>query len=234
MMVRKLLLIALLLILPVTAQAQKVEEISDFKITVDVNSLAHVRYDITLKNLIDKPVVPGIGEIRLQKVEPLKVAFISVPFTEQRKAVKVSDVKAYSDGKTFKVSVEEKEDYTVIVYEIWYPIEPGKTLSFTVEYNADIVDSGLLFKSVTIPIGTDTDIRNLEINVNSNWKLTFAEPPAGNSPMWRGSLPAGSIAFYTAEFSMLPLPTMPVRGYVVIWGALLGLFLILLVIGLRR
>lgn len=233
MMARVWVVIALLLILP-TVQAQKVEEISNFKITVDVDTLAHVRYDITLKNLIDKPVVPGIGEIRLQKAEPVKVGFLSIPFTDERKPVKVYNVKAYSENRNFKVTVEEKEDYTLIVYEIWYPIEPKGELNFTVEYDADIVDSGLLFKSVTIPLGTDTDIKNLEINVNSDWKLTYAEPPAENTPMWKGSLPAGSIAFFTAEFSLLPLPAMPVRGYVVFWGALLALAVILLVLGLRK
>ncbi len=233
MMARVWVIIALFLILP-TVQAQKVEEISSFKITVDVNSLAHVRYDVTLKNLIDKPVVPGIGEIRLQKAEPIKVAPFSVPFTEERKPVKVTNAKAYSENRNFKVTVEEKDDYTLIVYEIWYPIEPKGEMNFTVEYDADIVDSGLLFKSVTIPVGTDTDIRNLEITVNSDWKLTYAEPPASNSPMWRGSIPAGGIAFYTAEFSILPLPILPVRGYVVFWGTLLALAAILLLIRLRR
>ncbi len=235
MMARVWVIIALLLILP-TVQAQKVEEISSFRITVDVDAdtLAHVRYDITLKNLIDKPVVPGIGEIRLQKAEPVKVGFISIPFTEERKPVKVFDAKAYSENRNFKVTVEEKEDYTLIVYEIWYPIEPKGELNFTVEYKADIVDSGLLFKSVTIPVGTDTDIRNLEITVNSDWKLTYAEPPAENSPMWKANLPAGSIAFFTAEFSLLPLPTLPVRGYVVFWGALLVVAFVVLLLGLRR
>jgi len=227
MMSRLLPLLAILLLLPV-AQAQKVEEVSSFKVFVDLNSKAHVRYDVTLKNLIDKPVVPGVGEIRLQKVEPLKLATIPIPFTEQKKPVQIENPKAYSGNRNFKVSVENFEDYTALFYEIWYPIPPYETMSFTIEFDADIVDNGILFKSITIPIGADTDIRNLEIFVNSvsSWKLSYAEP-AMKDNRWVGSLPAGSISFYTAEFSVLPLPLMPLRGYLVFWGAVIALMILL-------
>lgn len=226
------LILITVLILPVVS-AQKVEEISNLKINVDLNSNAHIRYDITLKNLIDKPVVPGIGEIRLQKIQPVKLGPLPVPFTEERLPVKVSGLEVYSGNKVFKASVKAEKDYTVIIYEIWYPIEPGKTLNFTVEYDADIVEKGLLFKSVTIPVGTDMDIRNLEIRVNSDWHLCYADPKLSDDG-WRGSLPAGSIAFYTAEFSILPLPILPVRGYIVFWGALLSIAVIATIIGMRR
>lgn len=84
--VSALLILLLLISATPIANAQKVEEISDFKVNVYLNSKAHVRYDITIKNLIDKPVVPGIGEIRLQKMQPVKLGFLSIPFTEQRVA----------------------------------------------------------------------------------------------------------------------------------------------------
>ncbi|WP_202318556.1 hypothetical protein [Archaeoglobus neptunius] len=234
-MMRKLAVLLLVLIAIPAVQASSVEEISNFKITVKIDGTAHVRYDITIKNLIDKPVVPGIGEIRLQKVQPLKIGFLSLPFTEERVPVKVRNLKVYSEGKEFKSSVEDRGDYTTIVYEIWYPIEPHKSLNFTVEYDADIVDSGILFKSVTIPVGADTNIRKLEINVDSSWKLCYTEPKSsGSNPLWTGSIPAGGIAFYTAEFSILPLPMLPVRGYIAFWGTLLFLFAISAIAGLKR
>lgn len=140
MMKAYLPLVLMLLTVVIPVSAQKVEEISNFKIKVDLDGRTHVRYDITIKNLINNPVVPGIGEIRLQKVQPVKLGFLPVPFTEQRLPVSVSNLRVYSGDKNFKASVEEREDYTIIVYEIWYPIEPDKTLNFTVEYDADIVD----------------------------------------------------------------------------------------------
>ncbi|WP_456467892.1 hypothetical protein [Archaeoglobus sp.] len=233
--VSALLLVFLLTSVLPTVSAQKVEEITDFRINVELNGNAHIRYDITIKNLIDNPVVPGIEEIRLQKVRPLKVGILPIPFTEQRMPVKVENLKVYSRDRVFKSSVVEKGDYTAIIYEIWYPVEPGKTLNFTVEYDADIVDSGLLFKTVTIPVGTDIDIKKLEITVNSDWNLCYADPkPSGSNPTWQGSIPKGGIAFYTAEFSVLPLPILPVRGYIVFWGSLLAIIVVLAIIGLRR
>ncbi len=233
MMTRFALIIVLILLISPTVSAQKVEEISNLKINVDLNGNAHVRYDITLKNLIDKPVVPGIGEIRLQKVHPIKLGPLPIPFTEERTPIKVENLKIFSGNRVFKATVETKKDYTAIVYEIWYPIDPGKTLNFTVEYDADIVDAGLLFKSVTIPVGADMDIRKLEIRVNSDWHLCYADPkPSDDS--WQGSLPAGGIAFYTAEFSVLPLPLLPIRGYIVFWGALLTIAVIAAIIGIRK
>ncbi len=227
------LILIVLLTLPAVS-AQKVEEISNLKISVDLNGKAHARYDITLKNLIDKPVVPGVGEIRLQKVQPIKLGPLPLPFTEERLPVEVSGLKVYSGNKVFKAAVKTEKDYTVITYEIWYPIEPGKTLNFTVEYDADIVEGGLLFKSITIPVGTDMDIRKLEISVNSDWHLCYADPKPSGESGWQGSLPAGTIAFYTAEFSILPLPLLPIRGYVVFWGALLTIAIIAAIAGIRR
>ena len=226
-----LILTIALFVIP--ASAQKVEEISNLKIAVTLHDTAHVRYEITLKNLIDNPVVPGIGEIRLQKVHPVKIGPISVPFTERREPVKISNLKVYSGNRNFKATVEERGDYTAIVYEIWYPIEPGKSLNFTVEYDADIVEGGLLFKSITIPVGADTDVRKLEIGINSDWHLCYADPKPSNN-LWTGSLPAGGITFYTAEFSILPLPLLPIRGYIVFWGSLLTIAIIAVLAGLRR
>lgn len=233
-----LTLLVFLFLLP-TVHAQKVEEISDFKVNVILNDKAHVIYSITLKNLIDKPVVPGIGEIRLQKAQPIKIAFLSIPFTEQRLPVEVSNVRVYSGNNVFKSSVEDKGTYTSIIYEIWYPVEPGKSLNLSIEYDADIVDEGLLFKTVTIPVGADMDIRNLKISVipNPGWHLCYTNPaPSGDNPnlIWKASIPAGGIAFYTAEFSLLPLPLLPVRGYIVFWGALLALMILIGVLGLKR
>lgn len=75
----------------------------------------------------------------------------------------------------------------------------------------------------------------MEITINSDWNLCYADPkPIGNGVLWRGSIPSGSIAFYTAEFSILPLPLLPVRGYIVFWGSLLAIMLISTIIGLRR
>jgi hypothetical protein len=218
---RVLSLLMVLLLIPVSAQ--RVEEISNLNLSVFVNDKAHLRYEFTIKNLIDKPLVPGIGEIRLQKVEPAKLLVIPIPFTEERKAVKVENLKAYSGNMNFKTGYEEKEGYSVVYYEIWYPIEPYGERNVVLEFDADLVDRGILFKSITIPVGGDMDIKNLRVSISSNWSSCYLEPKELNA------VPANHIAFVTAEFSVLPLPLLPVRGYLLFWGILIGIMLLLLI-----
>lgn len=209
------LFLILLILLIVSVSAQKVEEITNLNLTVLVDSKAHLKYEFTLKNLIDKPLVPGIAELRLQKVEPFKPLGIPIPFTEQRSAVKVENLRAYSGNMNFKTSFEEKEDFSVIYYEIWYPIEPYGEMRVVIEFDADLVDRGILFKSVTVPVGGDLDIKNINLDIRADWSTCYIEPKELKS------IPADHLAFVTAEFSLLPLPMLPLRGYIVFWGFVL-------------
>jgi|Deesub1362B_J571_1020462.scaffolds.fasta_scaffold05571_2 hypothetical protein len=217
-------LILLVAIIPSSSQPIKVEEISKYSMEVTVTDSAHVRNEITLRNLIDKPLVPGIGEIRLQKVHPVKLFIFYIPFTEEREPVEVSEVKAYSGKTIINTRVEQNSEYTSIYYEIWHPIEPGKEYTFTIEFDADIVEKGLLFKTIKIPVGSDVDIRDLKIDVYSDWKLTYAEPKMDGS--WSAAIPANHIAFFTAEFSILPLPELPVQGYILFWTLVIVLMVL--------
>lgn len=174
--VRLIGVVAIILFLAQVSSSQpiKVEEISDYKIYINITSDSdvEVKNEITLRNLIDKPLVPGIGEIRLQKSHPMKVGFISVPFTEVKEKVKVKDVRGYSGKTNINVRVEDEGDYTSIFYEIWQPIEPKGEYKFIIEYSADLIERGIFFKTLKMPVGSDVDIRNLEIFVNSDWRLT--------------------------------------------------------------
>ncbi len=225
-------LILTLATLPVNAVIVKVEDISSYEMVVNADS-GHVRCTITLRNLVNNPIVPGIGELRLQKQEPQKVAFIPLPNTRVVKAVNVTNVKAYSGKTKIPVKVFYRNNYTVIQYEIWRPIEPKGTYTFTLEFYAeDLIDKGILFKSVTIPVGADVDIEELKLKAVSNWHLTYTEPNT-NGNCWIAKIPADHIAFFTAEFSLLPLPKLPVRGYVAFWGALIVL-IVAVTIALKR
>jgi len=203
-----ILLITLLLIQPAFGA---VMEISEMKISVHVAEKAHFKYEITLKNLIDKPLVPGISELRLQKVENLKLLVFPLPLGEKRAGVDIENLRAYSGNMNFKSYYEKHEEYSSIYYEIWYPIEPLGEKKIVVEFDADIVDRGLLFKSITFPVGSDIDVRDLQISISSDWNLCYREGEVK-------SIPANHIAFFAAEFSLLPLPMLPIRGYLFFWG----------------
>jgi hypothetical protein len=229
---RKILIVLLALVMfvvPSSAVIVKVEEISSYNITVDADN-GHVKCEITVKNLVNNPVVPGIGELRLQKQEPKKILIFPIPNTNVAKPINVSNVKAYSGETSIPVKVIHKEDYTVIQYEIWTPIEPKKTFSFTIEFDApELIDKGILFKSVTIPVGADVDIAHLELKPVSSWHLCYANPKMNNNH-WIAKIPADHIAFFTVEFSILPLPMLPIRGYITFWGVLIIIIVIVAVI----
>ncbi|MEM1998978.1 MAG: hypothetical protein QW127_04150 [Archaeoglobaceae archaeon] len=220
-------LIVVMLILCTQTVFGGVLEIEEMKISVFATDKAHLKYEIKLRNTIDKPIVPGISELRLQKVENTKLLFFSIPIGEQRKAVEVENLRAYSGNLNFKASFEHFEDYTTIYYEIWYPIEPYGEKNVIVEFDADLVDHGLIFKSLTIPVGGDVDIKKLDLDINSDWKLCYLEGDVT-------SVPSNHIAFITAEFSILPFPLLPFRGYVLFWGSLLILIAILALLLVRK
>lgn len=220
-------LIAVMLILCSQTALGGVLDIKEMKVSVFVTDKAHVKYEITLKNNIDKPIVPGISELRLQKVENTKLLFFYIPIGEHRKAVEVENLRAYSGNLNFKASVEHFEDYTTIYYEIWYPIEPYGEKNVIIEFDSDLVDHGLIFKSLTIPVGGDIDVKKLDLDIKSDWKLCYFEGGVN-------SVPANHIAFVTAEFSILPLPLLPFRGYVLFWGFLLMVTAVLAVVLMRK
>ncbi|RLI79513.1 hypothetical protein DRP05_03565 [Archaeoglobales archaeon] len=228
-------IVTFLLLIPANAQPVKVESISNYNMIIEVNGdVVHVKNNITLKNLINKPIVPGIGEIRLQKVSPQKIGFISIPFTKEVKPVKVENLKGYkSDGDKIEVKVEDKKDYTIIHYEIWYPIEPGKELTFVIEYDSsDLIEKGLLFKTLKVPVGADLDVERLKLEIKSDWKITYTDPEM--SSYWEASIPAGSIAFFTAELSILPLPKTPFSSYIMFWTAIIVLVVLLALVVRKR
>ena len=229
---RAILIAMLIAMLPVNGA---VEEISNLKIHVKINDSTHVRSEITIKNIVNNPIVPGVGEIRLQKVSSKKIWIIPIPFTEERSAISVKNVKAFtSDGRKIDTDVLYAEEYTVIQYQIWYPIEPQKVFTFYIEYDSpDLIDRGILFKSVTIPVGADVGIERLEMSVDSDWKLCYANPKM-SSGEWTARIPANSIAFFTAEFSILPLPILPVRGYILFWGLILAFTIFIAILTWRK
>ncbi len=227
----KAVTLSILLVLALTAinssnayaQIIKVEEISDFTVEIKImEKEVHTKNIITLRNLINKPLVPGIGEIRLQKKSPKKIFIFQIPFTEEVSEVKIKNLKAYTkNGRDITVRIENRGDYTAIVYEVWYPIEPKKELTIIVEYTSpDFVESGIFFKEILIPIGTDTDIKNVNVKLMTDLNIVYTYIPAK-------SIPAGGIIFYSAELSSLPLPNIGIKWANIIWSILLLISIII-------
>ncbi|ADC68951.1 conserved hypothetical protein [Methanocaldococcus sp. FS406-22] len=213
----------------ITPTFADVEEITNYNMTVDLTkNPAHITNIITIQNLVKYPLVPGIGELRLQKEEPKKILFIPIPFTGEKKPIKIENLKGYyiigHQKYPMNVSVSYKDTYSVIEYQIWDPIDSGKNITLIIEYDADIVDNGILFKTVSIPVGCDLNIRKFNINFISPYHLTYQEPDGNGF-----QIPKNTLFIVKAEFSILPLPKLPTYGYVLFWLSILSVLVIIFV-----
>jgi len=206
-----------------------VEEISNYNMIVDLTkNPAHITNTITIQNIVKYPIVPGIGELRLQKEESKKIIIIPIPSTKEKKPIEIKNLKGYyiigSQKYPMDVNVTYKDTYTVIEYQIWEPIESGKNITLVIEYDADIVADGILFKTVTIPVGCDLNIRKFNINFKSPYHLTYQEPDGKDF-----QIPKKTLFFVKAEFSILPLPKLPTYGHILFWLSVLVIFVIIMV-----
>ncbi len=229
-MIKKIILILFLLTLFVSQNFGEVQKISNYNITIDVDKTPqHIVNKFTIKNLVQYPLVPGIGEIRLQKQGPIKLAnLLPIPFTKEETPIKVENLKGYyvlggSNKKIeMKTYVKEYKTYNIIYYEIWEPVEKDSNITVFIQYNANIVDNGVLFKTLSIPVGGDISIDNLNINYNTKLYQTYQEPKGNNF-----KIPANSLFIIKSEFSILPLPQLPTYGYMLIWSGVLLILIIL-------
>lgn len=210
-----------------------VMKISNYTVNVDVDkNPQHITYNITLQNMVNYPLVPGISEFRLQKQEPEKLWIIPIPFNKEVKPLKVENLKGYYsfDGVhrlPMKTYVEYYNNYSIIKYEIWEPIERRGNLSIFIEYDANILDEGILFKTLSIPVGCSMDIDHLQVRFNTkDYSQTYQNPPGDNF-----KVPKNSLIIINSEFSIISLPTLPTYGYIIFWLIIFTLLLIILVYG---
>ncbi len=221
---KKMVFVLLFLFSLTHAYLLNVESISNYTMDLYVNqSNVHVVSHITLKNNINQPIVPGLGEIRLQKKGFKKILGIPLPIGEEVSPINISNLKIYTNKGNIKYSFDESGGYSIIHYEIWKPINPGDTFTFVVEYDSkDLIDEGLFFKTISIPIGSDITIDHLKINVISDLNPTYKDPPG----VWEGAVPAGGLMFYSIELSPLPLPLLPLPGYMLFWIPIIILLIV--------
>jgi len=225
----KKLLITVFFLLSLAPIHGDVIKISNFKVVVDVDrDPQHITCNITLQNMVNYPLVPGIVEFRLQKQEPKKLWIIPLPFDKEVKPVKVENLRGYYsfDGVQkipMKTYVEYYNNYSVIKYEIWEPIEKRSNITIFLEYDADILDDGILFKTLSIPVGCNMDIDHLNVKfVTKEYTQTYQHPPGDTF-----KVPKDTLMMINAEFSILPLPKLPTYGYIVFW---LTIFLLIFVV----
>ncbi|AEH06955.1 hypothetical protein [Methanothermococcus okinawensis] len=227
------LVFSLLLLSTLSYSYADVEKITNYTMDVNVNNgaQANIKNTFVIKNLVSYPLVPGIGELRLQEQGPKKILIVPIPFTKEVKSIDVSHLKGYykiGNGKLTPMKLYVKNNnganFTTICYEIWEPIDKHSNVTVYLTYDADIVDNGILFKTVSLPIGCDMDIDNLNIKFDSPYHLTYLKPEGNNF-----KVPKNTLFIVNAEFSVLPLPKLPTYGYVIFWLIILVVLIIIFI-----
>jgi hypothetical protein len=206
-----------------------VEVFKEDRVHLDIGDTTHVTRTLIIENKINKSVVPGMITLILQKQSPDKLGPISIPFTSSVRPMNVTNVKAkMGDGTEISdVRVTETENSTIIQYGAWVPIEPYQTLTVILEYDSpDIVERGLLFNTVQYPFTTSSipvEKAVVEAAIDGGHVTYASEPPTinGNIYVWeKPQLGMGSWGV-ALEYSILPLPLLPISGGLLIWGLLL-------------
>jgi hypothetical protein len=112
------------------------------------------------------------------------------------------------------------------------PIEPYQTLTVILEYDSpDIVERGLLFNTVQYPFTTSSipvDKAVVEVAIDNGHVTYSNEKPVVNGANYVWEKPQlGMDSWGVAlEYSILPLPLLPISGGMLFWSILIVICLI--------
>ncbi len=206
--------------------ASVTEVIKEEKVRLDIGDAVHVTRTLVIGNVLDKPIVPGVLTLSLQKGSHNSLGPFPIPGDGTVIPLGVSDVSArMGDGTPINVTVGRVNDSTVIQYGVWVPIEPGGTVTVVLEYDSPgMVEKGIFFNKVVCPINASSiPVERAVLEASVDGHLTYAsEPPTtvGGVYVWQKENLSSQQWDVYLEYSVLPLPVLPVDGIIVFWGAL--------------
>jgi hypothetical protein len=205
----------------ITANGETLVEVwEDYNVTLKVyEDNTHVTEELTIKNVIDKPVVPGYGYISLSSESGSPFLGMSVPFTESVRAMQISDFSARLDDGTVinDVQVFSTDNATIIKYGFWIPIMPGQSRTIILEYATnDIVKKGIIFDEVTYSIQPSSiPIKNAKVEADIDGKhVSYSNFPAkknGDTTIWTKNDIINDPWKLNFEYGDLPLPDLPFK-----------------------
>jgi len=226
----------MLFVLQLTAVASAgtiVEVWEHYNVTVKVDSsTAHVTEELTIKNVIDKPIVPGYGYLSLSKEE--SSGFIGLPISSKgiTRGLEVRNVSAkMDDGSQIEdVLVREEGNVTTIKYGFWIPVMPGESRKITIEYTTDdIVEKGILFDHITYkvqPSSIPIENARIQADLGEYRHVSYSNCSAeysSNTVSWeRSDLKDGAWKL-DFEYSALPLPCLPIKWSNITWSLMFGI-----------
>ncbi|MBN2880916.1 hypothetical protein JXM83_02580 [Candidatus Woesearchaeota archaeon] len=199
------LFVFLVSIVSVSAIELTNQKLENYGINIEVlDGKVHVSQSFDVVSTSDKPIVPGYAKLTLfEGADPQNIIVSIGGSTKQL------DTYELVDGKP------------VIYYDIWRPLSSGERLSVAVSFDLDdFVKTGILFQEINFEIGQlmiPVDMAKFTLKIPSGKHLTF------NAPKYdaKYKLDDGIVYEYNvnpgasinAEFSSVPLPTLPFNGY---------------------
>jgi hypothetical protein len=170
----------------------------------------HVVKELTLKNTGRSPIIPGELHFRM--------------YEKNDKGEKASKITGFSaKGHYDDVLTIQKLDYssqTELVIDIWEPILPGFIYNFKVEYDVEFKPKGILFYDFVLPAETTTipienQVYQLTVPKNKHITYTVGGKVSDNLVVWE------NINSPQLEYSILPMPKLPIRAVNVFWFSII-------------
>lgn len=184
----------------------------------------------TLRNDGRVPVVPGYGVLAINCYRQRRLLMLPLPGAEEgAPEVKILRAEDVTRGtKIEAVPIEENESIS-IRYTLWQPLRPGQRVEFELSFEiADVVASGILFNEFSAAVGPfSSRIESGFVRVvpQPGARVVYASPsPSSHSDTISWDLSGvseGESFTFWVETSVLPLPLLPVKGYILVWSLLL-------------
>ncbi len=220
-----LFLFIALLIPQTSAEIVFDEYITTARIT---DGVIHVQRDVVLRNAGAVPIIPGELHFRFFERNG-----------DRQQAIPITAARAQNEqGDSLNTNVNDRGRETDISVQIWNPLLPGFTYSFTLFYEIDFAPRGILFYELRLP-REQTTIRILNeetrFELDRGYRVTFAPESqvsrlSGNTVItWDESSEQRIV-----EFSRLPFPKTSLRGVNLFWITIILLLLAVFVLSVLK
>jgi hypothetical protein len=192
---------------------------SNYKTSAEIlpDGKLHIIKELTLKNVGRSPIIPGELHFRM--------------YEQDGKEEVPSEITGYSASGHYNDLLSIKkynyDTQTELVIDIWEPILPGFIYNFKIEYDVDFKPKGILFYNLMLPeekttIPIENNIYELVIPQHKHITYTVGGTVSDNKVVWE------NVDSPQVEYSILPIPKLPIKGVNLFWFSVIMLLCILL------
>lgn len=185
------------------------QKLKDYTVELTIQDKVFVEQSFKVVSTSSKPIVPGYAKLVLFEGADPKNIVVNIG----------GSIKRLDD-------YELVENKPVIYYDIWRPLSQGEELEVIVNFELEnFVQSGLLFQEIDFQIGQlmiPVEEAKFRLKLPSNKYVSYSKPSYSskfkevntdnrNFKVYEYDITPNSKI--NAEFSFIPLPTLPMHGY---------------------